>query len=386
MMRIECLTNAWLIMVFNNGSYLYMSFRRKLTMKKVTIQDVARELNLSRNTVAKALNNNDTVSYETRYIVIEKAYEMGYSKLSPVVLNQFKLRNKMDETKTIAVLNRREVSIFWNSIIMGISDELNTYGCKLQFNFISEEDESNLVLPLDFKADISGIIILSVFSEDYINHIMKQNIPVVFCDAPADIQKVASYGDIVICESRDSVKTITKSLINKGMTKIGFIGDITYCRTIYDRYLGYTSALQEAGINIDEGIIASYHANTRFYKPEEVEAALYGFTYMPEAIVCANDDIAFYAMRYLSSKGLSVPKDVAITGYDNSEGVSKGEPFLTTVRVSNQRMGRRLVQQLMWRLKNPNFPKEVVYVGVEVIYRESSNKECSITKEEDNKC
>ena len=53
---------------------------------------------------------------------------MGYSKLSPVVLNQFKLRNKMDETKTIVVLNRREVSYFWNNIIMGISDELNACG------------------------------------------------------------------------------------------------------------------------------------------------------------------------------------------------------------------------------------------------------------------
>ena len=99
----------------------------------------------------KALNNSDTVSYETRYIVIKKAYEMGYSKLSPVVLNQFKLRNKIDETKTIVVLTRREISVFWNSIIMGISDELNTNGCKLQLNFISEQDEKNLVLPLDLQ-------------------------------------------------------------------------------------------------------------------------------------------------------------------------------------------------------------------------------------------
>lgn len=343
-------------------------------MKKVTIQDVARELNLSRNTVAKALNNSDTVSYETRYIVIEKAYEMGYSKLSPVVLNQFKLRNKIDESKTIVVLNRREIAVYWNSIIMGISDELNTYGCKLQFNFISEQDERDLVLPLDLQADISGIIILSVFSKDYISQIVKRNIPVVFLDAPRDIQEIAPYGDIVICESRDSINRITSSLIKNGLTKIGFIGDITYCRTIYDRYSGYIDALQEAKIKPDEGIIATYHANTRFYKPEEVEEALMNFSYIPEAVVCANDDVAFYVIRYLNSKGLSVPGDVAVTGYDNAEEMSKVEPFLTTVRVGNQRLGRRLVQQLMWRLKNPNFPKEVIYIGVELFFRESSNK------------
>ena len=93
-------------------------------MKRVTIQDVARELNLSRNTVSKALSNSSTVAYETRYLVIEKAYEMGYSKLSPAVLNQFKIRDKLDNTKAIVVLARREISVFWNSIIMGISDEL----------------------------------------------------------------------------------------------------------------------------------------------------------------------------------------------------------------------------------------------------------------------
>jgi LacI family transcriptional regulator len=343
-------------------------------MKKVTIQDVAKELNLSRNTVAKALNNSDTVSYETRYVVIEKAYEMGYSKLSPVVLNEFKLRNKIDETKTIVVLTRREISVFWNSIIMGISDELNKYGCKLQFNFISEQDEKNLILPLDLQAEVSGIIILSVFAKEYIDQIMKQNIPVVFLDAPSDLDSISHYGDIVICEGKNSTRKITADLIAKGMKKIGFIGDITYCKTINDRYQGYVSALSDAGLELDETIVAAYHTARKFYKTEEVEAAISGFPIMPEAIVCANDDIALYVIRCLNSRGLSVPNDVAVTGYDNVEGMSQVEPFLTTVRVGNQRLGRRLVQQLMWRIQNPTFPKEVIFVGVEVIFRQSSYK------------
>ena len=314
-------------------------------MKKVTIQDVAKELKLSRNTVAKALNNSDTVSYETRYVVIEKAYEMGYSKLSPVVLNEFKLRNKINDSKTIVVLTRREISVFWNSIIMGISDELNKYGCKLQFNFISEQDEKNLVLPLDLQGEVSGIIMLSVFALDYIDQIIRQNIPVVFLDAPSDLDSIAYYGDI------------------------------TYCKSINDRYQGYLNALWTAGSTLDESIVATYHAPTKFYKTEEVDKALNGFSTIPEAIVCANDDIALDVIRCLRARGLSVPQDVAVTGYDNVEGMSQVEPFLTTVRVGNQRLGRRLVQQLMWRIQNPTFPKEVIFLGVEVIFRQSSNKE-----------
>ena len=346
-----------------------------MTMKKVTIQDVAKELSLSRNTVAKALNNSDKVSYETRYLAIEKAYEMGYSKLSPVVLNQFKIRNKTGSIKTIVVLARREISVFWNSIIMGISDELNENGCKLQFNFISEQDEKNLIIPLDLQYDISGIIILSVFSNEYIDKIMKQNsTPAVFLDAPRYPDTIINYGDVVVCEGKNSIKKITVDLINKGIKKIGFIGDATYCKTIYERYQGYREALENADIACDESIIAAYHIQNKFYKTEEVRAALGKFPTIPEAIVCANDDIALDVIRCLKEKGLSVPEDVAVTGYDNIESMSQIDPFLTTARVGNQRLGRRLVQQLIWRIKNPNFPREIIYIGVEVIFRKSSEK------------
>lgn len=351
-----------------------MGERENKLMKKVTIQDIAKKLNLSRNTVSKALNNCDSVSYETRFLVIETAYEMGYSKLSPVVLNEFKVRNKIDETKSIVVLTRREISYFFNSVIMGISDELNKFGCKLQLNFISEQDEKNLVFPLDFMEEVSGVIILSIFSDDYVDQIMKQNIPVVFLDAPVEMSSLSRYGDIVISEGRNSIRTITLDLISRGLTKIGFIGDTTYSKTISERYEGYLSALQTAGLTPDPHVVADYHVENKFYKKEEVEEALDRFPYMPEAIVCANDDIALSTVRHLNSKGVSVPEDVAVTGYDNVEIISQAEPMLTTVRIGNQRLGRRLVQKLMWRLQNPTFPKEVVFINAEVIFRRSSDK------------
>lgn len=80
-------------------------------------------------------------------------------------------------------------------------------------------------------------------------------------------------------------------------------------------------------------------------------------------------------MRYLKDKGISVPDDVAVTGYDDLESMAKViEPYLTTVRVGNQRLGRRLVQQLMWRIENPAFPTEVTFIYTEVIFRKSSEK------------
>lgn len=344
-------------------------------MKKVTIQDIANELNLSRNTVSKALKNSDKVSYETKYNVVKKANELGYSKLPSTLLNLFKIKEKDDDVKTIIVLARREISPFWNSIVMGIADELKETGNKLQLYFVSDEEERDNILPIDLDKDITGIIILSVFSKEYIDEIKKHKIPIVFLDAPVDISSIAYDYDVIIPEGEKSIEIITKDLIAKGCKRIGFIGDITYCKSINDRFKGYLKALNDANIPVDNTIIATYHTEHKFYVTEEVEKALDGFAYIPDAIVCANDNIALDVVRYLKDKGISVPDDVAVTGYDDLESMAKViEPYLTTVRVGNQRLGRRLVQQLMWRIENPAFPTEVTFIYTEVIFRKSSEK------------
>ena len=343
-------------------------------MKKVTIQDVARELNLSRNTVARALNNSDTVAYETRYMVIEKACEMGYLKVSPSVLNEFRLHGEKSEAKTLLVIARREISVFWNSIIMGISDMVNQNGCRLRFAFVSDEEERRLVLPVDFKEEVDGVILISVFSKEYLAEILKKELPTVCLDFPAVLDKSEYPVDIVISEGMESVCAITKQLIKQGIKRIGFVGDTSYCRTIRDRYAGYTAALAEFGMVPLQDAVAIEHVPSRYYAQEEIEAYINRLTCMPEAIVCANDVIAFLVVKALRARGLSVPEDVAVTGFDNQEELSRMDPFLTTVRVGNTRLGKRLACQLLFRLKNPELPQEVVTVDTKVVYRESSRK------------
>jgi LacI family transcriptional regulator len=343
-------------------------------LKKVTIQDVARALDLSRNTVAKALNNSNTVAYETRYMVIKKAYEMGYSKLSPELLNIFKIKDDLKKCKTVVVFARRELSAFWNRIIMGISEELNKNNCRLQLNFISEEDEENHILPLDMQTDLSGIIILSVFHRSYLELILKKDVPAVFLDGPSNVYEFADLGDILLFEGYNSTKILTEHLLSQGMRRIGFIGDITYCRTIKDRYEGYLAALNQYGIKPEEKYIFNRHVKHRYYRQEEVVKVMESLTDMPEAFVCANDDIAKDVMLWLKKKGIRIPKDVAVTGFDDKEEVGLLSPSLTTVHIGNQRMGRRLVQILMWRMENMDLPKEIVTINTKTIIRESSVK------------
>lgn len=342
-------------------------------MKKVTIQDVAKELNLSRNTVARALNNSDTVAYETRYLVIKKACELGYLKLAPAVLNEFKLKTNMTDYKTIVVLARRELCAFWNSIIMGISDEVNKNGCKLRLNFISD-DEENLTLPLDFTENVDAVLFIGVFTCKYTDMILKMKLPTVFLDEPANGFGSYGYNDVIVCEGKNSIRMITEHLISQGMKKIGFIGDVTYCESIKQRYEGFLDGMRLANLTVDPDIVAVSHKANRYYKIEEVEATISAFPYIPEAIVCANDDIALDTIRCLKKRGYRVPEDVAVTGFDNVEGLTQVEPILTTVAVRNQKVGKRLVQQLLWRMENPDFPREIISIETQPIIRMSSKR------------
>ena len=108
--------------------------------------------------------------------------------------------------------------------------------------------------------------------------------------------------------------------------------------------------------------------------PEDIEAYLNGLSHMPEAIVCANDAIAFLVVKALRKRGIAVPKDVAVTGFDNQEEIAKMDAFLTTVRVGNTRLGKRLACQLLFRMQHTELPPEVVTVDTKVVYRESSEK------------
>lgn len=340
-------------------------------IKKVTIQDIAAELGLSRNTVAKALMNSETVAYDTRMTVIKKAWEMGYQKMSASILEEYKLIDSANRTRTVMILARRELSVFWNSIIVGISDELNRNNCRMRLNFVSSEDELSLTLPRDFGEDIDAVILMSVFEPKFTELILHKNLPTVFLDCPIGRYNLDHNCDSIVTEGRASVAAITASLIEQGMTKIGFIGDITYCESMNQRYSGYCAAMSEAGLKRDPDIIFHSHL-PEMYSHTEVEKIVNGFPYIPEAIVCANDDIALKCIRAFIRKGIKCPDDIALTGFDNEEVLTQAEPRLTTVSVKNQMLGKRLVQQLMWRMENPEFPKETVSIATKPIYRKSS--------------
>lgn len=339
-------------------------------MKRITIQEIGETLGLSRNTVAKALNDREEVAAETRMAVIGKAIEMGYPKLLPQVEEKYKKLLDGGRKRSVLLVARKETSSFWNKIIIGITDELNESNYRLLFNFIGAGEENSLTLPVGLKEDIAGMIILSVFSQQYIEVLGKTRLPMVFLDAPVEFAQTRKIGDVALFEGFSPVYTITRRFLSKGKKSFGFIGDITYCRTIKDRFLGFNKAVSEK--ETDYVVCVTGHVPGRYYVQEEVEQGLKSMNPLPQVIVCANDDIAKYVILCLSDQGIQVPEEVAVTGFDNTSSNVYMALSITTVDIKKTYMGRRLARQILWRIENPDMPKELIYVESKPVWGQSA--------------
>lgn len=228
-------------------------------------------------------------------------------------------------------------------------------------------------MPPNLKNEhIAGIILLNIFNASYIDKIQVLKVPLVFLDSPKDIEKTLEIGDVVLVEGYQKIYQITKNMIEKGKRQLAFIGDPHYCQSIYERYLGFKQAVKDS--NLTQVTEITLKVRQRYYDHEEVEKALDALKSMPEGIICANDDIAIYVLNYCKKKGLSVPLDVEISGFDNKRDYIHIEPNFTTVEVNKNALGARLAQELVWRLSNPDMPSEIVMVHTQLKYGLSSPK------------
>lgn len=336
--------------------------------------NIAEEMKLSRNTVSKALNDDNDVSDQTKERIIRTALKMGYKKLKPDIAVKYGEAPAPQKVKTILVLILSDASLFWTKIIEGVNGLLQSEGYYVSYYFIAAEEDFDVSARIPSTMDVAGLIVLSVFSDDFMRPFINMGVPSVYLDIAPSRDYGGVSGDIVLCEGVDAVSEITQGLINQGLRRIGFIGDTFYSRSIKDRFDGYMHALHANGVEPDRSIIFNGHVPYRYYNMREIEEAIASIRDIPDAMVCANDSIAMFLISILAAKGLSVPGDMAVTGYDNLEALNGGAPRLTTVLVEHEKLGQRIARQLLWRINNPSFPPEVIIVRGKAVKRESSNK------------
>ena len=338
-------------------------------MEKVRISDIAKKLNISRNTVSKVFNNRGCVSDQTRDEVIQTAIELGYENIPHDWVAKKRAKN------ILVIATAPDYSQYWGEIINGIIEKMEKQDYNCFYHFLSPQQMKGFTLPeMLIGNNISGIIVMNVYEPKAIELINQLSIPTVYFDIPLVCDDWEINGDIILVEGRRSVMKVTRKFIDQGLSKIGFIGDITYCKSIFERWCGFTQAMDIAGLEINKDYCLTQSSGGRFYCHNEVgfqidELFRKGIG-VPEAFVCANDAIAYGLMDELKQKGYAVSEDVKVSGFDGTVDNDHQYKLFSTVKVETKYIGIRLAEQMIWRIQNHNRQYEIIKINGDLTWNQ----------------
>ncbi|MCM1181793.1 MAG: LacI family transcriptional regulator [Roseburia sp.] len=331
-------------------------------MKKVTIQDIAAEMGLSRNTVAKALNGG-LVSPQTRQTVLEKAWQMGYAKLDERMLQEMQAGSRRANTGTILVLFQNLQSAFWNKTLAGISMAVNDEGYRMQLHVVDEGDENGEGVMRAIADDVRGIIFMGVFPIGFVRAVSRAGLPMTFFNSPIYAQEYIELGDVVNVDGFYSMNRLTGHVIQrKGCTKLAYIGYAEGSRMIQARYLGFLNACNQNGIELDARLLFTHPSNHVSFSYAMVEAAVKRFPYIPEAVICEDDDVAKNVALALLQSDPSAAQRTVITGFNNTIEPDFFKRDILTVEVRMEELGRRLVKSVLDRASKPSM--DVTFITI----------------------
>ncbi len=333
-------------------------------MNKVTMQDIADALGISRVTVWKVFNNYSNVSETLRERVITKAKEMGYTK------GLLDLEKTTAERNVSLIVSRPNSSTFWTNIIHRMAQELSLYNINLVYTYMPPSYSDKFKMPAVLSnGTMEGSIVLNMYDEKMIMQVNQLDIPKVFLDTVPQIDISELNGDLIILEGHRSTYQIAQSVVERGMTRIGFIGDIHYAKTNYDRFSGFCQCMKDYHLPIDEKLCLTHRIGIFSYN-KEIARFLDSLEQLPEAFVCASDYIAHILQLYFGKHQERIPGGIVVTGYDgrNEYDVAR---LITTADVKTGFIGKRLAMQIIYRIQQEEAPYERIYIEPSIIYRDS---------------
>ncbi|EDP7783639.1 LacI family DNA-binding transcriptional regulator [Listeria monocytogenes] len=311
-------------------------------MKKVTMQDIADRLNITKNSVSQALGNKNGVSEQTKLAVFKMADELGYKYKREIAREVVK--EKFALLATSFALSQRS---FFGEIIDNMKQSIIAHQAELIIFPVTDEEAATNQLPEQLTSENwTGIFLLSHINTDYSKKVIDLGMPIVLIDHHDPHLKA----DAVISQNKDGAFMAVEFLIQNKHQKIGFLGDVTFSPSYEERLEGYKKALQYYHIPFNEK-----YAITRI---KEEQTTLYRtldeLDELPTAWFCVNSGLGFILNTYLQSKGYNIPKDLSIICFDNTEFTVLSNPQLTTMCTILSFMGEKAVELMYNRIRKPD--------------------------------
>ncbi len=329
-------------------------------MKRPTIKDVAKLAKVSVATVSRALNDPETVKEETRKIVLEAVDELGYD---PDPVAQALRSNKV---KSIAIIVPNITNAIMAEMTRGAHEELadNGYNTVL---FNSDDDFQQEVHYCQILQNtmVDGAIFVTGSGETPPVENISNDLAVCLINREIEDDKV----DQVLADEKEGLQLLCYHLHKLGHDKIAFITGLATTTATQRKIAGYKEFIEEAGLKFKENYIISGHwtMNGAYMAMKE----LLGTEDKPTAVIVGTDTMALGALSAVRDNGLSVPEDIAVTGFDNAPGGEYYHPPLTTLKYPNYEMGQLAARAILNRLKNPQIAKKSIKLPLDITVRKS---------------
>ncbi|MBI4889457.1 MAG: LacI family DNA-binding transcriptional regulator [Acidobacteria bacterium] len=330
-------------------------------MKRASIKDIARLANVSHSTVSRALAGSSLVNPETAGKIRKIAEQTGYR---PSAAARSLVTSR---SATIGVVVTTIADPFAAEVVLGIEDAANehNYSVILANSNALPEREVKVVRSFEERR-VDGIIVTSSrVGATYAETLSQTQVPIVLLNN----QHPSEFMHSVMIDNFEASRELMRYLIGLGHRRIAYIGDRYGYQSDTERFGGYRAALEGAGLGLNKSYVMLGDG-----KPEEggeAAAALLELRPRPTAIFCYNDMTALGALKAITERGLRVPADISVAGFDDLFLARYSFPPLTTVRQPMREMGRLALETLV-QLCDGGESQPFVQVAGELIVREST--------------
>ena len=338
-----------------------------------TIYDVAARAGVSIATVSRALNSLNSVRPSTRAKVLKAMEELefvpnsvarGLSSGKHWILGLVFMR----ATVNGSVLGVEEASLLYTDIVIrGAESRAAEFGYSLLLSSADESHPSNLSSLLNLTGAVDGLILLDrVLKEEDVNYLAKRT-PVVLLAGRGEVSSAVT----VRVDNEEAMWSLTDHLVvAHRLTRLGFVSGSGDSPDSVARTRAFRKAVHAMGASLNEVDVlesdwTSAGGETAMQRRLERSEPL------PEAFVCANDQTAVGVIYALGARGLHVPDDIAVTGFDDITLTRYFNPPLTTIRQSGSILGEVAVDALVKMLDEPNATMSTIVLPTELVIRAS---------------
>ena len=329
--------------------------------RQVSIKDIARLAHVSHPTVSRALQNSPLVNPRTAEKIRKIAEQAGYR--ASAVARGLVTRH----TKTIGLVVTTVADPFTSEVFSGIEREAHDRGyCVFLAESNADPQREKEVVRTFAERRVDGIIVTSSrVGALYLPLLSEMMVPIVLVND----QHPGAFVHSVMIRNQEGSRAVASHLIGLGHRRIAYMGDKTGYQSDTERYAGYREALEAAGIRHTPELVVYGDG-----KPEAGLRAmdqLLALADQPTAVCCYNDMTALGAMRSIRLRGMRVPEEISVAGFDDLFFASYTQPPLTTVRQPMRRMGQ-LAMESLFKLMSGDESEIRIKVDAELIVREST--------------